>query len=330
MDRISAMQAFVEVVDAGSFSRAADKLQVPKSTVTRYVQTLEQQLRTRLLNRTTRRSLPTAQGTAYYERASAILVDLRDLEAAMLQACAAPGGLLRVSLPPELGSTVVIPALPGFLASYPEIHLEVVLRGRVADLAHDKLDCAVFIGAVADPALVARRIGNVRQALCASSSYLCSHGTPLHPRDLEDPGHRMIRFGADMKGETQVLRLCRELESAQIRLDRASGFAVDDGAGYLAAALAGLGIAPIFEHLAQESLGNGSLHAVLADWKPQPVPIHVAYPATRHVSKRLRVFIDWLAQLFERHELLAPTGHFVCAGSVERPGSTVRKLQLVA
>jgi DNA-binding transcriptional LysR family regulator len=328
------MQAFVEVVDEGSFSRAADKLQVPKSTVTRYVQTLEQQLRTRLLNRTTRRTLPTSQGTAYYERASAILVDLRDLEAAMLQAGAAPDGLLRVSLPPELGSTVVIPALPGFLASYPEIRLEVVLRGRMADLARDKLDCAVFVGAVADPSLVARRIGNVRQALCASPSYLCSHGTPLHPRDLEDPRHRMIRFGADARGEAQVLRLWREAESAEINLNRASEFAVDDGAGYLAAALAGLGIAPIFEHLAQDSLDKGSLYPVLAEWKSQPVPIKVAYQATRHVSKRLRVFIDWLVQLFERHALLAPSGPVVGPDNPKRTephgAAPTRKLQLVA
>ena len=190
------MRAFVGVVDAGSFTRTADNLGLPASTVTRHVQFLERQLRIRLLNRSTRRISLTGEGTSYYERVAEILEELDTLETTLSQTGKSPRGMLRISMPGELGSTLVVPALADFVSRYPEIELDVRFGGQPVDMVRDNIDCALCVGPVAELSMVARCIAEVDMVLCAAPSYIQRRGEPRHPMDLQDGHHRVVRLGA--------------------------------------------------------------------------------------------------------------------------------------
>src|ERR1019366_8334268 len=192
MDRLQAMQAFVRVVESGTFTKAADSLDMPKATVTRLVQTLETHLRTKLLNRTTRRVTVTPEGAAYYERAARVLSEIEEMEGAMTQARAVPRGRIRVDVLGVVGRLIVVPALPEFHARYPEIQIDMGVSDRPMDLVGDQIDCVVRAGAITDQSLVARRIGELRDLFCASPAYLRRHGIPQHPTDLESDDHRVV------------------------------------------------------------------------------------------------------------------------------------------
>ena len=184
MDKFSAMQAFVRVVEAGTFTKAADSMDLPKATVTRLIQDLEKELDTKLLNRTTRKVAVTVDGAAYYEQASRLLGEVDELESSMSRAKASPRGKLKVDVPSSLGLTVIIPALPDFYARYPDIQLELGVSDRPVDIIAENVDCVVRGGELTDQSLVARRIGEFYLVSCASPGYLKRHGKPKHPREL--------------------------------------------------------------------------------------------------------------------------------------------------
>jgi DNA-binding transcriptional LysR family regulator len=181
MDKFSAMQAFVRVVEAGTFTKAADSMGMPKPTVTRLIQTLELSLDTKLLNRTTRKVTVTADGAAYYERAGRLLGEMEELESSMSRAKASPRGRLKVDIPSSLGMAVVIPALPDFYARYPDIQLELGVSDRPIDILAENVDCVIRGGEITDQSLVARRIGEFYLMSCASPAYLKRHGVPAAP-----------------------------------------------------------------------------------------------------------------------------------------------------
>jgi len=301
MDQLAAMRAFVRVVETGSFTRAADLMDMPKATFTKHIQTLEGHLRTRLLNRTTRRVTVTPDGAAYYERALAILNDVDELDGSLSSAQAAPRGRLRIDLSPSLATRLLIPALPDFLARYPDIALDVGCTDRPVDLLGENVDCVIRVGEIHDPNLVARRIGELHFMAVAAPSYIARHGMPAHPRDFDDR-HLMIRYFSAQTGRYYPFDFVRGTEVVEVtgRYRVAS----NDGNAYLAAGLAGLGVmqAPRFQ--IEEHLRSGALVPVLADWTPGEMPIHVVYPPSRHLSNRLRVFVDWVAELFARSELV--------------------------
>ena len=185
MDRFDAMRAFASVVETGSFRKAADTLQVSKTTVTQLVQQLEARLRAKLFNRTTRQVKVTADGAAYYERVVRLLADMEDAETSLSRASALPRGRLRVDVPSPLARLILVQALPAFHARYPDIQLHLSVSDRVVNVIGDNVDCVVRVGELTDQSLMVRRAGELRLCVCAAPSYLARAGTPTHPRELQ-------------------------------------------------------------------------------------------------------------------------------------------------
>ncbi len=303
MDKFSAMQAFIRVVEAGNFTKAADTMGLPKPRVTRLIQMLETELQTKLLNRTTRRVTVTADGAAYYERVVRVMADVDELESSMTHARANPRGRLRVDAPASVAIPILIPALPDFMARYPGIKLELGVSDRLVDLLGENVDCVLRGGVLTDQSLVARRIGEGHLVTCATPAYLKRHGIPRHPQDLDDPkaGHTLIRYFSPRSGGPAPFVYSRKGE--QVEVHGSHHIALDDASAIVAAGLAGLGIMPALTFLVQDHISRGTLEPLLLDWSTPTNPLHVVYPPNRHLSNKVRVFVDWVADLFANHDL---------------------------
>jgi DNA-binding transcriptional LysR family regulator len=299
MDRFDAMQAFARVVEAGSFTKAAETLHMSKTSVTQLVQQLEARLRVKLLNRTTRQVNVTADGAAYYERVVRLLADMDDAETSLSSASALPRGRLRVDVPSPLARLILVPAFPAFHARFPDIQLDMGVSDRVVDVMGDNVDCVVRGGELTDQSLVARRVGDLQLGVYAAPSYLQRAGTPLHPRELQDTHHRVVGFLWARTGNTLTYAMQRDGENVEVQGRYV--LAVDDGNAYLAAGLAGLGVLCLPEYMAKGHLSRGELAPLFESWQIDPMPMYVAYAPKRHVSAKLRVFIDWIADLMAQH-----------------------------
>lgn len=304
MDRFAAMQAFARVVETGSFTKAADTLHMSKTSVTQLVQQLEARLRVRLLNRTTRKVNVTADGAAYYERVIRLLADMDDAETSLSGAASQPRGRLRVDVPSPLARLILVPALPAFYARYPDIQLALGVSDRVVDLIDENVDCVIRGGELADQSLVARHVGDLALGVYAAPSYLQRAGTPQHPQELESTQHRIVGFHWARSGRVVPYALQRAEESLKVMGHPA--LTVDDGNAYLAAGLAGLGVLWLPEYMAKEPLARGELLALFEDWQLQPMPLYLAFPPNRHVSAKLRAFIDWIVELLALHAPVHP------------------------
>lgn len=298
MDKLQAMALFVRVVETGGIARAAASLRIPKATATTLIQKLEASLGVKLLNRTTRRVSVTADGAAYYTRAAAILAEVREAEEALTQHSAAPHGRVRVDAPTLIARSVIVPALPGFFARYPDIELALACNERHFDLVAEGIDCALWIGEVDDPNLVARRVGFLYFATCAAPSYLAIHGLPTHPRELAQ--HRCINRFSPRTGETAEWIFSKDRE--RVHAVFPAHLALEDENSYVTGAEAGLGLAQMPAFIVKEAMERGTLDLVLADWLPEPSPLHVVYPHSRHLSRRVRLFVDWLSALVADHD----------------------------
>lgn len=299
MDRFDAMQAFARVVEAGSFTRAARTLQVSRATVTQLVQQLEARLRVKLLNRTTRQVNMTADGAVYYERVVRLLAEIDDAETSLSDASVAPRGRLRIDVPSPFARMILVPALPAFHRRYPDIQLDLGVSDRRVDLIGENVDCVVRGGTITDQSLVARHVGDLQLGVHASPAYLQRMGTPSHPLDLEQTDHRIVGFLWERTGRPLPYAMRRGDESVQ-----AQGryvVALDDGNAYLAAGLAGLGVIWLPAYMARPHVASGELVTLFEDWTLEPMPMHVAFPPNRHVSAKLRVFIDWIIELMAVH-----------------------------
>lgn len=299
MDRFDAMQAFVRVVEAGSFTKAAETLHMSRTSVTQLVQQLEARLRVRLLNRTTRKVNVTADGAAYYERVVRLLADMDDAETGLSSASTSPRGRLRVDVPSPLARMILVPALPAFHARYPDIQLDMGVSDRTVDLIGENVDCVVRGGELTDQSLMARRVGDLQLGVYAAPGYLERAGSPAHPRELEDTHHRIVGFLWSRSGKTFPYAMHCAGES--IKVQGRHVLAVDDGNAYLAAGLAGLGILWLPDYMSRAHLARGELVTLFDGWRLDPMPLYVAFPPNRHVSTKLRVFIDWIAELMARH-----------------------------
>jgi DNA-binding transcriptional LysR family regulator len=302
MDKLAAMQAFVRVVEAGTFTKAADTLSLPKPTVTRLVQSLESQLETQLLKRTTRRVTVTPDGAAYYDRAVRLLGEIDELESSMTRAKVSPRGRLRIDVGSTVAQLLVIPALPDFYARYPHIQIDMGVSDRPVDLIGENVDCVLRGGEIVDQSLVARRIGDFHLIVCASPDYLKRHGTPKHPQDLEDEGHTVVNHFSHRTGRIYPFVFANEAET--IEVNGRHSLSVNDSNANLAAGLAGLGIVRLATFQAAPYLASGALQPLLLDWCATTVPLHVVYPPNRHLSAKVRVFVDWVAELFARSDLI--------------------------
>lgn len=295
MDRFDAMKAFVRVVETGSFTKAAATLGMSRTTVTQLVQQLEARLRLKLLNRTTRKVNVTADGAAYYERIVQVLDTLEEIETSLPQAAALPRGALRIDVPSPLAAMLLVPALPRFHALYPDIVLDLGASDRMVDVIGDNVDCVIRGGELADQSLMARKIADLRLGVYASPGYLARLGTPLHPLELQDSAHRIVRFRWARAGNGFPYVMHHEGKS--VRIEGQHVLSIDDGNAYLAAGVAGLGVLWLPDYMARPHVARGELLPLFEQWTVDAMPLFLAYPPNRHVSKKLRVFIDWVVEL---------------------------------
>jgi LysR family transcriptional regulator for bpeEF and oprC len=297
MNKLQAMEVFVQVVDAGGFTRAADAMKLPKATVSTLIQSLEGALAVKLLHRTTRHVSVTADGAAYYERCLRILSDVREAEESLSRTRLSPSGRLRVDAPTGLASDVIVPALPQFFEQYPDIQLELGCSDRPVDLIEEGVDCAVRGGALGDSSLIARRVGILHFVTCASPAYLERYGRPAHPNELLR--HRCVNYFSARTGKIFDWDFTRDGERVQVALP--GHIALNDSNAYIAAGIAGLGIVQMANFMMEPMLKDGRFELILDEWISDPLPVHVVYPQNRHLSAKVRVFVEWVAELFSNH-----------------------------
>jgi LysR family transcriptional regulator for bpeEF and oprC len=298
MDKLQAMEVFARIVETGGVTRAADSLGLPKATATTLIQRLEANLGVKLLNRTTRRVSVTPDGAAYYERCVAILAQVRETEESLTQQHTAPRGRLRVNVPTLMARSVFVPALPLFFTRYPEIELALACSERHVDLIEEGIDCAIWSGEIEDSSVVARRVGFLYFATCAAPSYIAAHGQPTHPDELAQ--HQCINHFSPRTGK--VFDWVFSKNEARVQTSLRGHIALEDENSYVAAAEAGLGIAQIPAFVLKEAMERRALELVLGDWFPEPAPLYVVYPQNRHLSSKVRVFVDWVAALLSEHD----------------------------
>lgn len=299
MDRFTAMRVFVRIVETGSFTKAADTLYINKTSVTQIIQQLEAQLNVKLLHRTTRKVTVTTDGAIYYERVLQLLADLDDIENSLTNATAVPKGRLRIDVPSPLARMLLIPALNDFYARYPDIQLNMGVSDRIVDLLDENVDCVIRGGEITNQGLVARRLGELKLNVYAAPSYLHKAGIPTHPSELEESSHYTVGFLWSREGKSFPYTMSRGQERLTVR--GRHQLIVDDGNAYLAAGLAGLGILWLPEYMATPHLHSGELVTLFTEWQFQSMPLYLAHSPNRHISARLRVFIDWVAELIEQH-----------------------------
>lgn len=295
MDQLVAIRAFARVVEAGNFTRAADSLEMPNATVSKLIQELEAHLGVRLLQRTTRRVTVTPEGRDYYEKSARILRDLEDIDTSFNAVRSKPRGLLRIDIGGSTARDVLIPVLPEFMTRYPDIHIDLGVSDRTVDLISDNVDCVIRGGPLESSSLIARHIGSATLITCATPEYLKAFGTPAYPDELKN-GHRLVSYLSPQNGRAFPFRFEHNGEKTDIKIDHRIG--VNESNAHLAAGLAGLGVIQTFSYSTAEALRNGTLVEILKAWRPAPYPFHVVYPQSRHVTHRLRVFIDWLLERF--------------------------------
>lgn len=321
MNKLQAMEVFVQVVDTGSFTRAADTLQLPKATVSTLVQTLETTLAAKLLHRTTRQVSVTSDGAAYYERCVRILSDVRDAEESLSRHRFSPSGRLRVDTPTGLASEILIPALPDFFERYPDITLELGSTDRPVDLVEEGVDCAVRGGELVDSSLIARRVGVINFVTCAAPGYIERFGMPLHPSDLER--HRCVNYFSAKSGKISGWDFTRDGERIEVMLPGA--IALNDSNSYVQAGLVGLGVISMTDYLLNEHLATGKMVRLLPDWRSDPLPVHVVYPQNRHLSAKVRVFVEWVSELFANNPHLRLQPADTAAPVPPLPGTNLRR-----
>jgi DNA-binding transcriptional LysR family regulator len=293
MEKLDAMAVFALVVEAASFSGAARALGLSKSAVSKQISRLEDRLGLRLLNRTTRRLSLTEAGAAFYQGCQRVVAEAEAAEQAVTDLASAPRGRLKVNAPMSFGVRHVSPALPEFIARYPELGVELALNDRIVDLVEEGFDVGVRIARLADSSLVARRLAPSRSVLSAAPAYLEAQGTPRRPAELED--HACLLYSYQAAGE--AWRLAGP--EGERRLKVSGPLRVNNGDAILAAALGGLGIALLPCFICGDDLRAGRLVRVLADWQMAPdSAVSAVYPAARHLSPKVRVFVDFLAERF--------------------------------
>lgn len=310
MDQILAIRTFVRVAEAGSFAKAADTLNLPRSSVSKLVQDLEAHLGTKLVERTTRSVTMTIEGVAYHERALRLLADLDDMDGTIAGSRSAPKGKLRVDIGSVLANQILIPALSDFQHHYPDVDLMLGVSDRPVDLVSEGIDCVIRGGALSDSSMKARKLCELDYVLCASPAYLGGLHLPERPDDVAK--HRIVSYFSASSGKRFPLRFQRGEERSEY-LSTSSGISVNESTAHLNALLAGLGIGQSFGFLARPHIENGRLIELLPDWKPDNHSLHLVYPADRFPNPRLRAFTQWAERIFEavdaRRNVLAETIH---------------------
>ena len=292
MDRLTLMEVFVRVVDCGSFSGAARQMRLSKSAVSRAVAELENRLGVRLFDRTTRTLSITEVGRAYHERAGRILAEVAEADLSASAYQAEPRGTLKIDGPFSFGILHLAPAIPEFLARYPHLHIDMTLNDRFVDVVAEGYDVVVRIGKLADSSLIARQIAPLRAIVCASPAYLEARGTPQRPEELAH--HNCL--GYSLMAMHEEWRFQEEGQPLAVAIN--CNFRVNNGDALRSAAVAGLGLAYLPSFIVGDDLRTGRLLRVLEPFTVKEGGIHAVYPHNRHLSPKVRAFVDFMAQRF--------------------------------
>ena len=293
MRRFSDLEAFIAVVEAGSFTAAAERLDVAKSAVSRRVSSLEERLGVQLLRRTTRRLNLTETGKSFYEHSARILADLDEAEAAVLQQHGELRGQLRVALPLSFGAGHMYRPIAEFSRRHPRVRFDLDLNDRRIDLIAEGVDLAVRIGRLADSSLIARRLFEARTVICASPDYLERRGTPQTPDELAD--HDCLVY-SNLPDPAKWV--CNDADGVRHAIEVPMTMMASSGDFLCAAAIEGLGLVMQPTFIAGDAISRGELQPVLTDYAWPVTPAYAIYPPTRHLSYRVREFIDFLAEYF--------------------------------
>ncbi|MFB9952877.1 LysR substrate-binding domain-containing protein [Rhizobium puerariae] len=296
MNQLLAMRAFVRVVETGSFSRAAEQLALPRSTVSKLVTDLERHFGIMLMHRTTRAVAATSEGLEYYEQAMRLLSDVDAIDDSVRGKTLKPRGHLRIDAPVSFANCLLIPALPDFRRQYPDVTIALGISDRTLNIVGEGVDCVIRAGALQEMTMIGRKITDLDYATCASPSYLKLRGVPRSPLDLRDNHlHAGYFFAATGKPEPMVFE-----NGADRHEITKCAFSTNEGNGLINLMLAGLGVGQHLRRFVQPYIDSGRLVEVLPEWTRPGLPLHAVYPPNRHQSARLKVFIDWLIDTFRR------------------------------
>lgn len=294
MDKLQAMTTFARVVETQSFSKAAQTLSMPRSSVTTLIKNLEWHLGTPLLRRSTRTLSLTDAGERYYASCRTILSDIVQAESGLLADATAPHGRIRAGMPGVIGRAVVLPRLREFEQLFPGIELALVLSDRPVDLIYDGIDCVIRTGDLTDSTLTARRLGHLSWLTCASPRYLKEYGEPDSVEALG--AHRAVNYISNATGRPLDWRFSVDGENVTVTMP--SRFSVNETEAYLQCGLEGLGLIQLSEFVASPYLETGRLKEVLASARSAPVPISIVYPNGRNAGAAIKAFVDWVIRIF--------------------------------
>ncbi|WP_331352095.1 LysR family transcriptional regulator [Cellvibrio sp. UBA7671] len=293
MNRLDAMLSFVRVAELASFTKAADSLGLPKASVSTSIQQLESLLNTRLLHRTTRKVQLTQDGQVYYERCKDLLADMDELEGLFQQGASNLTGRLRVDMPSNMAKMRVIPRLPELLAQHPQLQVEISSTDRRVDVIREGFDCVVRVGKLSDSSLIARPLGKLELLNCVSPDYIAQFGTPQTLDDLAN--HQLVHYVTTLGSKSPGFEYTDQGEVKFIAM--MGNITVNNSDAYSAACIAGFGIAQIPRIGAQDYLAQGKLVEVLKNYRAESMPASLIYPNRRNLSRRVQVFMDWIATL---------------------------------
>ena len=290
MDRIDRFRIFTRVVECASFTRAADQLGLPRSTVSAAVAELEQRLGTRLLQRSTRRVSTTHDGDVFHARCLRLIAEVEDAESLFRQDDAQPVGLLKIDVPSRIGRRIIAPALPDFFARYPQVEVDLGMTDRAVNLIEDGCDAVLRVGHLGDSSLVARTLGELDFVNVAAPAYLREHGEPQHPADLQQ--HRAVNYASPTTARVEPWEW---QDGAQLRTLPIPGWVrVNSAEASIACCAAGLGLLQIPRYDVQAELQSGELVEVMPQYVAQPLPVTLLLPHRQHRAQRVQVFIEWL------------------------------------
>lgn len=289
MDILNCMKTFVAVVESESFTAAGTRLDISKALVSKYVGILEDHLGTRLLNRTTRRLSLTESGLAYYERCLQILADVDEAEQVAGQSAVMPRGTLKVAMPVSFGTVRIAPLLTEYMRRYPEVRLDIALADRRVDLIEDGYDLAIRVGNLPESGLIARKLATDRIVLCASPAYLQAHGTPLAPEELKQ--HACLNYSYSSSGDEWFFGTGKM--RAAVYVD--GPMRANNGDMLRLAALDGAGLIWQPHFIVADDLQAGRLVELMTDRRSTELGIYAIYPSRKHLSAKVRTFVDYLA-----------------------------------
>ena len=291
MDKLNAISVFCKVIETQSFTQAANQQNISVAMASKLVSQLEEHLKTRLLQRTTRKIVPTEAGMLYYQRCQAILLDLSEADSSISNMATSLQGNLLISVPRDFGLLYISPNLPKFIELHPNLHVEIEFEDKRVDLVAEGYDLALRIGYMQDSSLVARKISSAPMHFVASPSYLEARGTPLTPDDLEY--HQGLLYKSSLNQVHWQSTKANQVQRYKIQ----SKVVSNNGMALLEMTKAGLGISNSPSFFVKDALASGELVEILSEYKQKPLDIYVVYPNRRHLPAKVRAFIEFLASL---------------------------------